>query len=93
MHFERQICFSKCIKLYFFPVKKIIKKICVPTLPKIFRPLTRNTLIFHLALAGNDTKKFSYSLIIHLSFDSGGDVCSFFLSFVSIPINEPTAGF
>ena len=25
-------------------------KICVPTLPKIFRPITRNTLIFYLAL-------------------------------------------
>ena len=28
------------------PEKKKIKKICVPTLPKIFRPVTRNTLIF-----------------------------------------------
>ena len=26
------------------------KKICVPTLPKIFRPVTRNTLIFYLAI-------------------------------------------
>ena len=36
---------SKCIKLYFFPEKKNKKK-CVPTLPKIFRPVTRNRLIF-----------------------------------------------
>ena len=28
----------------------MIKKICVPTLPKIFRPVTQNTLIFYLAL-------------------------------------------
>ena len=33
-------------KIIFFP-----KKICVPTLPKIFRPVTRNTLIFYLALS------------------------------------------
>ena len=52
-------------------------KICVPTLLKIFRPVTLNTF-FHLALATNDTKKFSYSSIIHLFFDSGGDVCRFF---------------
>ena len=26
MHFERQNAFSKCIKLYFLPEKKIIKK-------------------------------------------------------------------
>ena len=26
------------------------KKICVPTLPNIFRPVARNTLIFYLAL-------------------------------------------
>ena len=37
---------SKCIKLYFFPRKKKIKIICVPTLPKIFRPVTRNTHLF-----------------------------------------------
>ena len=32
--------------IFFFQKKKIIKKICVPTLPKMFRPVTRNTLIF-----------------------------------------------
>ena len=31
--------------LFFFR-KKIFKKMCVPTLPEIFRPLTRNTLNF-----------------------------------------------
>ena len=34
MHFERH-----------FSGKNIIKEICVPTLPKIFRPVTLNTLI------------------------------------------------
>ena len=38
-----------------FKMHKIIiifpeKKICVPTLPKIFRPVTRNTLIFLFGL-------------------------------------------
>ena len=44
MHFERRNAFSKCIKSYFFPRKKM----CVPTLPKIFRPV--NTLIFLFGL-------------------------------------------
>ena len=35
---------SKCIKLYFFPEKNIY----VATLPKIIRPVARNTLIFFL---------------------------------------------
>ena len=29
----------------------MIKKRCVPTLPKIFRPVTRDKLFFYLALA------------------------------------------
>ena len=36
---------SKCIKLYFFQ-----KKICVPNIPKIFRIVTQNTLIFSFGL-------------------------------------------
>ena len=48
MHFERVNAFQNAY--YIFPVKK--KKICVFTLlSKIFRPVTRNTLIFYLALA------------------------------------------
>ena len=35
--FWKAKCLSKCIKLYFFLEKKII---CVPTLPKNFRPVT-----------------------------------------------------
>ena len=37
---------SKWMKSYFFPEKKNEKKICVLTLPKIFRPLTQNDLFF-----------------------------------------------
>ena len=38
-------------KILFFPEKKIIKKkTCVPTQPKIFRPVTQNTLIFLFGL-------------------------------------------
>ena len=33
-------------KIIFFPEKKIIKKMYVPTLAKIVRPITQNTLIF-----------------------------------------------
>ena len=36
--------------IYFFPEKKIKKIICVPTLPKIFRPVIKTHLFFHLAL-------------------------------------------
>ena len=39
---------SKCIKLYFFHDYKIRKKKCVPTLPKIFRPLSRNIWPYHI---------------------------------------------
>ena len=34
-------------------LKKKKKKICVPTLPKILRPITRNTLTFSFGLAIN----------------------------------------
>ena len=66
MHFERQKCLSKCIKFYFFPEKKI----CVPTLPKSFRPVTRNILIFFLL----DLSKSQISLSICLM------VCFLFFS-------------
>ena len=37
--------------IYFFPEKKKLKKICVPTtLTKMFRPITQNTLIFLFGL-------------------------------------------
>ena len=35
--------------IFFFQKKRLYKKICVSTLPKILRPVTRNTLIFDLA--------------------------------------------
>ena len=40
----------KMHKIIYLSQKKIIKKICVSTLPKIFRPLTRNTLIILFGL-------------------------------------------
>ena len=45
-------------KIIFFSRKKIIeKKTCVPTLHKIFRPVTRNTLIFLFGLSKKDTRR------------------------------------
>ena len=46
----------KMHKSIFFPEKKI-KKICVLALTKIFRHITRNTLIFYLALSGLEITK------------------------------------
>ena len=45
MHFERRIWPFKMHEIIFFP-EKIITKICVPTLPKVFRPVALNTLFF-----------------------------------------------
>ena len=53
-------CLSKCVKLYFFRKKKS-KKLCVPILPKIFRPVTLNTLIFLFGLY-NDPVIFRYGV-------------------------------
>ena len=52
----------KMHKIIIFPEKKI-KKIRVPTLPKLFRLVIRNTLIFYLAL--------SYTLLIMQSIHIG----------------------
>ena len=46
MHFERQNAFQNASNHIIFQKKKI----CVPTLPKMFRPVTRNTLIFLFGL-------------------------------------------
>ena len=48
MHFER-LKMHKGIYFIFFR-KKIIKKNMCPTLPKMFRSVTRNTLIFLFGL-------------------------------------------
>ena len=40
----------KMHKIRFFSRKKIVKKISVPTLPKIFGPVTQNTLFFLFGL-------------------------------------------
>ena len=50
MHFERQNAFQNAQNYIFFQQKKN-KNICVPTLPKIFRPVTpKHTYFFYLAL-------------------------------------------
>ena len=51
MHFERRkinnfMHFERHYFIFYRKNKK--KKICLPTLPKIFRPVTRSTLIFYL---------------------------------------------
>ena len=43
MHFERHFTFQNAENYIFFQ-----KKICVPTLRKIIRPVTRITLIFFI---------------------------------------------
>ena len=53
-------CLSKCIKLYLKNINTE-KKICVPTLPKIFRPVTRNTLLFLFGLTEDWSYYFRYS--------------------------------
>ena len=69
MHFKRQNAFQNALnyifskmpfkmhKIYHFPEKKLIKNICVPTIPKIFRAVTRNTLIiiWHIKLIINSS--------------------------------------
>ena len=73
MHFERQkpFTFQNALNYILFPEKKIIKKMCVPTLPKIFKPVTRNTLIFLFGLMVKIQKKmntflflFSYKILV-----------------------------
>ena len=57
MHFERRNAFQNAKNdfIFFFPRKKNNKKryVCLPgpTVPKIYRPITWNTLIFVFGLA------------------------------------------
>ena len=60
MHLKGKMkCLSKCIFFFFFSRKKLIKnKLCFLTLPKIFKPVTRNIfflfgLIYALTLKGH----------------------------------------
>ena len=50
----------KMHKIIFFQEKKI-KTICVPTLPKMFRPVTRNTLIYLISPKVNSTSSLVFS--------------------------------
>ena len=45
MHFERRNAFQNALSYFFSEKNK-----CMPTLPKIFRPVTRNTLILLFGL-------------------------------------------
>ena len=57
----------KMYKIIFSPQKqKQNKKICVPTLPKIFRPVTRNTLNFFI---------YRMALFVPLYFLYAGLIC------------------
>ena len=49
MHFERRNAFQNVLNYIYFQKKIIKKNTRVPTLPKIFRPITPNTLILYLA--------------------------------------------
>ena len=71
IHFERQNAFQKFIKLYFFSRKKIKKKKLCATLPKIFWPVTRNTLIFLFGLMTDVAKPDAY-IHMHIDFFSQG---------------------
>ena len=61
------------IKLYIFPGKKILKKIYVPTLTKIFRPVTQNTLIFYMALPWRPQLHWLPVVVYHRSVVYPGD--------------------
>ena len=53
MHFERHFVFQNAYNYIFFHKKYNLKKKCVPTLPKILRPITRNTHIFLFGLSND----------------------------------------
>ena len=69
-------------KIIYFFQKKNNKKKCVPTLPKIFRPVTQNTLIFLFGLYKTSKKEvtnhldFRHGLVCYCLFD-----CYFFMVF------------
>ena len=49
-HFEKCNAFQNAWNYIFFSETKWLKKICVPTLPRIFRPVTQNTHFFLFGL-------------------------------------------
>ena len=60
----------KTHKIIFFPEKKILKKICVPTLPKIFRPVIRNTYFFNWPYINFNQKCSIFLILCKKSFES-----------------------
>ena len=64
MHFERPNAFQSALNYIFFQNKK-----CVPTLPKLLRPVTQNTLIFFI-WPNIDLKSFYSSLYMCVCFYS-----------------------
>ena len=59
----------KMHKIILFSRKKKRKKICVPTVPKVFRPVTRNMLIFLFGLNLLKTNGFFVLSLTQLSQD------------------------
>ena len=49
MHFKRRNAFQNAENYIFFQKINNLKNVCLPTLPKVLRPVTRNTLFFNLA--------------------------------------------
>ena len=52
VHFERRNAFQNAYNYIFYHKKK-----CVPTLPKIIRPVTRNTLFYFALKAINSCQQ------------------------------------
>ena len=64
MNFEGNMPFKMHKIDFFFQKRKDFKKVYVPTLPKIFRPLTQNTLIFLFGLSWLSTEDTSKQRLI-----------------------------
>ena len=79
MRFERRNAFQNALN-YIFSRKKILKKIFVPTLPKIFRPVTQNTFIFLFGLTWKQNAQYKrYFLCFFVVF-----LCVFVFYFIKI---------
>ena len=74
----------KMHEIIFFCWKNIIRKIYMPTLPKIFRPVIRNTLIFFLlGLTGFQPRSSLITMeLLILHFQSSLEVINFFIFYL-----------